>query len=1002
MNNHPRDEHVRKPVSSLVYYRDAERALKNLDEMLGKSHPDARDSVLKMTHLLLNKGRRIVLYLGAGCSMAVKVTTPKGHAEFRGKSWMGLLRGLLNTMSRAKRDEFILYLKARRETVPKITDPDDISHYLPYVDKLQVAWYLSLLLGETKRDEEISKLVEPPGDATASSPLHRELLKLPFDDIVTTNYDRHIARFLLEPDEERQEKIAFAEITNSTDLISNSEVRHRLFYLHGKVGQSTPLVFDRFDYAKLMSERDGLLDYVTYLLMDSHVIYVGFGLDDPTFNLMETRLQTLHGVYRPQSFAFVPLATEMERTRWRERKLDIIDYGEVDNLPIILKGVNTTLKFVGWAEKKRPKDVDPKADRTEHYLAAALDHYVHGGFKESLLECRAALASTLFWERQPSKSGHAPILSFDEAARLCEIRIRMASIHYKLHWAPNEIEDHGKALDENQEAARDIIEKQKAARDIIEKRRPGEDAQSGALDALENSLNILKARVLYHKDQLEEALKIYEGVVSNRQPQIPSKKAHENLSSAEDGEPRRISDEARKKMRSRVLWELKFDEGYFYAKCQISRIAYQLAEESSLDGLTDRDEQVRSLDHLEKQIEQFRNFIAESPSDCKTLPEWGYYRNSMGILHRIAVWTAGRHAVGVCRDVIPTKEERNPETCKKLSDGIKRLEKDPMDTDSSLLREDDLIDAVDLVGNLRDGDDLLSTYLRSQFAPETRLLLNQNAPPNRPSGGLLSALVEDLNRVIGEQGLYESNRFAFVPAAALEKMLDEFSRDRKLNLNRMLLEYAYSDLRSKYQKMMSPRWSALRYRYLCRGYALRWVVGQDRVSREARGDSDLADAYKNIQKALHVAGGPGLERERMVNLLEAARLNVLAMFGERIGNGKERKSNSVSPLSFGAGLYYLDAAFREKDKTGWLTMLGYRIASYFAIVSGQGRRAEFERVSENKTLFEFLRLDVDQMRDTVANEHRKFAASQGKVNVLDRRIESYERGVAAIRSEIGA
>jgi hypothetical protein len=131
----------------------------------------------------------------------------------------------------------------------------------------------------------------------------------------------------------------------------------------------------------------------------------------------------------------------------------------------ILKSVNTTLQFVGWAEPGRldELDVDPKTDRTKTYMALALDRYVRGKYKESLLKCRAALASTLFWERQASgNSKDSPTLRFSDAARLCDIRIRMASIHYKLHWTPDENEDHARALKENENVALNILKEQRS------------------------------------------------------------------------------------------------------------------------------------------------------------------------------------------------------------------------------------------------------------------------------------------------------------------------------------------------------------------------------------------------------------------------------------------------------------------------------------------------------------------------------------------------------------
>src|SRR5207253_11209523 len=132
-----------KSTGKPVYYRDAERALKDLDAMFGKAHSVARDSILKVMHLLLNKGRRIVLYLGAGCSMAVQVRMPKGHADFQGKSWIDLLRGLLDSMSTEKRTEFLQSLADRAERDSGNNDDLDIGGFLQYFDKLQVAWYLS-------------------------------------------------------------------------------------------------------------------------------------------------------------------------------------------------------------------------------------------------------------------------------------------------------------------------------------------------------------------------------------------------------------------------------------------------------------------------------------------------------------------------------------------------------------------------------------------------------------------------------------------------------------------------------------------------------------------------------------------------------------------------------------------------------------------------------------------------------------------------------------------
>jgi hypothetical protein len=850
-----------------IYYREAYEALMRLDSILS-SHSDARESVLKMTNVLLNKGRRVVLYLGAGCSIAVDVSVPRGHAEFRGKSWIELLDALLHTFPRQKQDDFFQSLDHRADKNEPKFSPPTISPYLKYFDKLQLAWYLTgFFRDREQRDDEISKIVEPPIGADSQSALHEQMFLLPFDDIITTNYDSHIARFLERSNE------SYSEITDSSKLVvTKAQPGHRVFYLHGKVGASS-LVFDRFDYARLLAERDGILDYITYLLMDSHVLYVGFGLDDPTFNLMETRLQTLHGLYRPQSFALIPDVTDLERRAWRGRGLEIVDYGR-GSLPEVFECVNKILDFLTWAEPHRPKSVpvSDDADRTARYMTEALRHYVRGDFNKCLLEARAALASTLLWERPRPSDGGAPSWSLRVASRLCDIRMRLALSHYKLLWTAGGDENHDRALSENVQAVHAILAGLRTGGDGLSA------DQLRTLRAIENSLAILEARRAYHEGAFGQARTLYRGVL--RSGQVEDLLTEDMQGSTGDA----ISEP--------LLSRLRFAEGHWYATCQLSRIAYQTFEGESGNGLDDRDNQVGELLGVVGAIKKVRVFLLGRSEKCRATPEWLYLSNSLHTLHRIALWTAGRHATGAYRDVIPSKAERNGELVARLTRGIGLLEEDP--------------------------------------------------EPDAEGG-----------------------------------------RD------------------------VSRRWLALRYRYLARAYALRWVVTRERKSSCDTDDADLVDAYRTIQDALHVAEGQGLERERVVNLLEAARLNVLAMFGERVDGGSFDNAGRVSPLSYGAGLYYLDSAFRAmepfrrgKMRIHWLLALGYRIAGYFALVAGPGRRAEMDRVKENADLYDFLQMTPDEMVKKVAREYTELASNLEEPTMFNRRVALFGDGFRAIQEEL--
>src|SRR5205807_8515559 len=111
-------------------------------------------------------------------------------------------------------------------------------------------------------------------------------------------------------------------------------------------------------------------------MRSSHVVYVGFGLDDPTFNLVETRLNALDGDHRPQSFAFVPTITDKERQLWHTRHLEIIDYSSHsdatdpkihDHIHRILHNISVIRKYVQDSEPTRAPQVRFTSHRASSY-----------------------------------------------------------------------------------------------------------------------------------------------------------------------------------------------------------------------------------------------------------------------------------------------------------------------------------------------------------------------------------------------------------------------------------------------------------------------------------------------------------------------------------------------------------------------------------------------------------------------------------------------------------
>src|SRR5437660_11899569 len=90
-----------------------------------------------------------------------------------------------------------------------------------------------------------------------------------------------------------------------------------------------------------------------------------------------------------------------------------------------------------------------------------------------------------------------------------------------------------------------------------------------------------------------------------------------------------------------------------------------------------------------------------------------------------------------------------------------RIVRCPIKVESPLLVKTELTDPLGLAMTIRDGQDALSRYLRTQMSPETQLLLHNirdgSLPPDLPY-----ALVRDRNRLSRGPSLFTRARFAGV------------------------------------------------------------------------------------------------------------------------------------------------------------------------------------------------------------------------------------------------
>jgi hypothetical protein len=121
------------------------------------------------------------------------------------------------------------------------------------------------------------------------------------------------------------------------------------------------------------------------------------------------------------------------------------------------------------------------------------------------------------------------------------------------------------------------------------------------------------------------------------------------------------------------------------------------------------------------------------------------------------------------------------------------LSPSPEDVPGPFLPQD-VLDWPQFLRDLKKPRDEVSIYLRAQFGHHTRELLEHYPAETAPSDALLQAVLAELNRVLGDDFLYDPDRFAGRLSNETRELAKQQPRGKDLlRFNRWLLEDAYRD-----------------------------------------------------------------------------------------------------------------------------------------------------------------------------------------------------------------
>src|SRR5262245_38552336 len=243
---------------------------------------------------------RMVLFAGAGLS-----------AQAGLPSWRALLKDVVDaTLAEAMADD-----AARTELERMLADGKLLQIADHCKDKLGPGGYTQLL-------------AERLADAARAAPeVHRLAVKLPFAAWVTTNYDKLLERaYALE-----RGGLPKTLTNRDTEALGRLLFDGAPFILkaHGDLDKPESLVFTSRDYRDLIHGNAAFSAAFSAILQTHSVLFVGYSLADPDFNLLlDRQLLTFRG-FAPERYALMSGIGKIEEEYlWRVCQIRVISYPE--------------------------------------------------------------------------------------------------------------------------------------------------------------------------------------------------------------------------------------------------------------------------------------------------------------------------------------------------------------------------------------------------------------------------------------------------------------------------------------------------------------------------------------------------------------------------------------------------------------------------------------------------------------------------------------------------
>jgi uncharacterized protein YutE (UPF0331/DUF86 family) len=214
----------------------------------------------------------------------------------------------------------------------------DIGKYLaqelnnyPYTTPIDAISAFCHEFSRSKLVEKLRKILYI--DNAQPGPAHLGFADLPFDVIITTNFD-----FLLEKAYDNRRKPRYAIITESQLSISKTNKSTCVLKIHGDLDHPDRLIITEEDYDTFLEKYPLICTYIANLLILRTPLFIGYSLEDQDFRQLWQIIGARLGKLRRYAYVLGVGISDYDVARYNRRGVKVIslpgkasDYGKILN-----------------------------------------------------------------------------------------------------------------------------------------------------------------------------------------------------------------------------------------------------------------------------------------------------------------------------------------------------------------------------------------------------------------------------------------------------------------------------------------------------------------------------------------------------------------------------------------------------------------------------------------------------------------------------------------------